>query len=189
VSRYEAMDPMHYSALQLRYVLSLTSSPRYMPLDVNGSPRGPFAPWLERPEIGEAAARLGEELRFHGCLSDVLRELVILTVARHWRAGYQWCAHVRAALAAGVAEMAITAVGAGESVGHHGASEEVLVRCARRLLQNGGVTDDEFTEVTRAVGVAGSVEFTMLVGYYSTIAFTINTFGATYEGTVPWIIE
>jgi 4-carboxymuconolactone decarboxylase len=63
---------------------------------------GPFNVLLRSPKMGDAAQQFGAEIRFHSSLSPRLREMAILIVARHWTAQYEWYAHKRLALDAGV---------------------------------------------------------------------------------------
>ena len=71
--------------------------------------RGPFAIWLRHPALAEAADRLGTILR-HGSLDQRLFELMVLLVARHWSAQYEWFAHARHALEAGLPPAVIDAI-------------------------------------------------------------------------------
>ena len=54
-----------------------------------GTVRGPFAIWLRNPKIADAADRFGTTLR-NGDLDQRLFELMVLIVARHWSAQYEW---------------------------------------------------------------------------------------------------
>jgi 4-carboxymuconolactone decarboxylase len=68
-----------------------------------GSPLpGPFEAWLRSPRAGLAAARLGESIGSAQVLPAAQRELVILVVAAHYRAGVVFLAHSRIARRAGI---------------------------------------------------------------------------------------
>ena len=89
--------------------------PRLAPLDLNkltpeqkkaadaivagprGGLRGPFEPWLRRPELADRAQKLGEYCRFHNSLPNDLAELAICLVGRHFKAQYEFYAHARLA--------------------------------------------------------------------------------------------
>ncbi len=79
-----------------------------------------------RPQLGEVYVRmfnnpgvtakvgaLGEHLRFHGVLSDDVRELVILRYASRQGFGYEWSHHQHPAKLAGIAQDVIDALTAG----------------------------------------------------------------------------
>src|SRR5687767_9447679 len=87
--------------------------PRLAPLDLNkltpeqkkaadaivagprGGLRGPFEPWLRRPELADRAQKLGEYCRFNNSLPKDLSELAICLVGRHFKAQYEFFAHAR----------------------------------------------------------------------------------------------
>ena len=49
-----------------------------------GVMEGPFNVALRSPEVGDLAARLGAQLRFHSSLPNRLNEFAIILVARFW---------------------------------------------------------------------------------------------------------
>ena len=79
-----------------------------------GVVRGPFAIWLRQPVIADAANRFGNALRLEGKLDKRLFELMVLVIARHWSAQYEWFAHEDAARQAGLPSAVIEAVRAGK---------------------------------------------------------------------------
>jgi 4-carboxymuconolactone decarboxylase len=62
----------------------------------------PLRAWLHSPELGARAQRLGEFLRYDTVLGPYLSELAILVTARAWTAHYEWYAHKREGLKAGI---------------------------------------------------------------------------------------
>ena len=56
--------------------------------------RGPFAIWMRNPAIADAADKFGTILR-QGSIDKWLFELMVLIVARHYGAQYEWYAHAR----------------------------------------------------------------------------------------------
>src|SRR5690242_7776538 len=67
-----------------------------------GSLGGPFNVLLRSPEMGDLAQQFGGSMRFHAALPASARETVIIVTARYWMAQFEWTAHKRAALQAGV---------------------------------------------------------------------------------------
>jgi 4-carboxymuconolactone decarboxylase len=63
---------------------------------------GPLRVWLHSPEFGARAQRLGEFVRYDTVLGPKLSELAILVTARFWTSHYEWFAHKREALKAGL---------------------------------------------------------------------------------------
>src|SRR5438105_1065537 len=67
-----------------------------------GRPPPPMMAWLNSPEMARHATRLGAVLRFETQFSAKLSEIAILVTARHWTSHYEWYAHKRLALNAGM---------------------------------------------------------------------------------------
>ena len=82
-------------------------------VDEQGGLRGPFNPWVHVPEVGRRAADLGAHLRFGVSVERRLPELAIITVGAHWKAEFEWWAHVPMAREHGVSEPVIEAIGRG----------------------------------------------------------------------------
>src|SRR6267378_2618966 len=67
-----------------------------------GTIGSPFNVYLRSPVLAERLRQLGEQIRFKSSLPDRLKEFAILVTARHWTAQYEWYAHHRLALKAGL---------------------------------------------------------------------------------------
>ena len=64
-----------------------------------GVVRGPFAIWLRNPQLADQANQFGNAFRLSGKLDKRLFELMVLVVARHWSAQYEWFVHEKNGLA------------------------------------------------------------------------------------------
>ena len=142
----------------------------------DGGLRGPFNAWLHAPNIGQAAQRLGEAIRYETNLPPKLRELAILTVAAHWRADYEWWAHSRIGHDAGLAEETITAVKRGKLPDDADADELTVHRFVRELIEKKHLTDKTYRKTTMLLGDQGAVELVTLASYYTMISMTLNAF-------------
>jgi 4-carboxymuconolactone decarboxylase len=98
---YDAMTPA-----QKAMVEHLIAGPR-------GGVNGPFNVLLRSPEIGDSGQEFGASTRFKSSLPQRLYELAILVTARHWTAQYEWQAHHRSALQAGLSAAICDAIAAG----------------------------------------------------------------------------
>jgi 4-carboxymuconolactone decarboxylase len=155
----------------------LTSEQRVAMDKVAAGPRGkliePFVPMLRTPELMTRLQLVGEYLRFGSGLPAHLTELVILIVARRWDQDYEWGHHVPLARTAGLDEGVIAAVRDDADV--TGPDD---VRAAwqfvAELQDQRAVTDSTFGAAMRTVGDAGVVELIATVGYYTTLAMTMN---------------
>src|SRR3989442_2284655 len=62
----------------------------------------PFNVYLRSPELAQQLRKVGEQVRFKSSLPARLNEFAILVTARHWGSQYEWFAHHRLALKAGL---------------------------------------------------------------------------------------
>jgi len=63
---------------------------------------GPFNVLLRSPDVGELAQQMGLQFRFHSSLPTKLNEFAIILMARLWTVQFEFAAHHRLALAAGL---------------------------------------------------------------------------------------
>ena len=75
---------------------------------------GPFNVLLRSPEMGDIAQQFGASMRFKSSIPPRLNEMAIIITARHWTSQYEWYAHHRAALAAGLSPAIADAIAAGK---------------------------------------------------------------------------
>lgn len=144
---------------------------------VAAGPRGrliePFIPLLRAPELMTRLQLVGEYLRFDSGLQAHLTELVILLVARRWDQDYEWGHHVPLARAARLDEDVIAAIRDGEDV--TGPDDVRAVwRFVAELADRHALSDETFDAAMHAVGDTGVVEVIATVGYYTTLAMTMN---------------
>ncbi|AKS33421.1 carboxymuconolactone decarboxylase family protein [Mycolicibacterium goodii] len=158
--------PASLSPEQQRAVDRITSGPR-------GGLFGPFVPLLRAPELMTRVQLVGEYLRFESELPDHLRELVILLVARDWDQDFEWGHHVPMAREAGLGEDVIAAVAArGAPTGPPDVC--TFWRLVIELGRDHAVSDDTFADAVMAAGDVAVVEAIVTVGYYTTLAMTMN---------------
>jgi 4-carboxymuconolactone decarboxylase len=137
---------------------------------------GPFAVWLHSPGALVGAEALGSYLRFDSALPKVLKEFSVLVVARYWRCAYEWEAHVRHSLAAGLSADTIAAIGRGDVPDGLDETHEVVRSLLLELLASGRVSDSIYKAAASLLTREQLVELTMLSGYYTMIAMTLNSF-------------
>lgn len=135
---------------------------------------GPFVPLLRAPELMTRLQLVGEYLRFESSLPDHLRELVILLVARDWDQSFEWGHHVPLARQTGLDEEVVAAIGArGRPTGPDDVC--ALWRFVEEIVRDHAVSGDTFSRAVALVGDTGVVEVIVTVGYYTTLAMTLNT--------------
>lgn len=133
----------------------------------------PFEILLHVPEVARHAARLGATLRWSSGLSDHDRELAIIATAFAHGCDFEVEAHLPLARAAGVREDVVTSLRDGSEPPE--GDEAPLVAFVRELCATSAVTDGTFDAVHDRLGDAGTVELTALTGYYTMLAFCMNS--------------
>jgi 4-carboxymuconolactone decarboxylase len=156
---------------------ALTADQQFALDRLAAGPRGkliaPFIPLMRAPELMTRLQLVGEYLRFGSGLPTQLTELVILIVARRWDQDYEWGHHVSFARAAGLHEEVIDAVrDGGEPAGPD--DVRAVWQFVIELDDHHAVTDSTFDAALRHVGDTGVVELIATVGYYTTLAMTMN---------------
>ena len=181
---------------QQKFVHSLTTGKRGAGLTIDdftfadNSLKGPFNAWLYSPEAGERAQKLGEALRFNNAMPPTLREVAILCVAVHWRAQYEWWAHVRIARKEGLDETVINAILTGEEPTETEHGVQAVTAFARETLNDKRVTDATFADAMARLGERGVVDLTTLLGYYCMVSASLNVFQVPLpKGEVPPFME
>jgi 4-carboxymuconolactone decarboxylase len=139
-----------------------------------GGMSGPFNVLLRSPEMGDQAQKLGAQLRFHSAVPPKLRELAIIMTAREWTAQFEWTAHSRSALQAGVSKATVDAIAAGKRPASLQPDEEVVYNFCHELLKTKGVSDATFNAAKDKLGERGVVDLTALVGYYHLVSMLLN---------------
>ena len=135
---------------------------------------GPFSALLYSPETGDRAQKLGEQVRFHNFLPEKLKELAILVVARHWTAQFEWYAHHRMALQAGISPAIAEAIAAGQHPEGMDVEETAIYTFATELIETKEVSDATFKAVADRFGQQGVVDLIATMGYYTLVSMTLN---------------
>jgi len=139
-----------------------------------GGMAGPFNVLLRSPEMGDLAQKLGAQLRFHSAVPAKLRELAIIMTARAWTAQFEWYAHSRSALQAGISKATVDAIAAGKRPASLPPDEEVVYNFCDELIHSKQVSDRAFNAARDKFGERGVVDLTGLVGYYHLVSMLLN---------------
>jgi 4-carboxymuconolactone decarboxylase len=137
----------------------------------------PLRAWLHSPEFGDRAQSLGEFLRYDTTLGPALTELAILVTARFWTSQYEWYAHKKLALQAGVSPALCDAIARRERPSFPDAKAELVYDYAMAMHTDRTVTQAMHDRAVAALGEAGVVELVGLLGYYTLVSMTLNGFG------------
>ena len=156
----------------------MTPEQRRMAENVLSGPRkglrGPFTTFLYSPETGDHAQKLGAQVRFKNSLPEKLKELAILVVARFWTAQFEWHAHHRMALEAGLDPAIGKAIAEGKRPERMSDDEAAVYAFASELLETKEVSDATFAGIKDRFGEKGVVDLIYTMGYYCLVSMTLN---------------
>jgi 4-carboxymuconolactone decarboxylase len=147
---------------------------------------GPFNVWLRSPGIGNLVQGLGEEIRFRSSLPPKLNELAIIITARQWTSQYEWFAHHRLALEAGLDPAIAQDIAHGRRPAKMDADETIVYEFSRELHRTHGVSDATYRAALERFGERGVVDLISVNGYYVLVSMCLNVDRTPLpEGAVP----
>lgn len=139
-----------------------------------GSMNGPYNAFLRSPEMGDLAQKFGAHMRFHSSLSAKLNEFAILLTGRFWNSQFEWYAHHRIALQAGLSPAVIDSVAGGKRPALMQPDEEVVYNFCTELLNTRQVSDATFNATVDKFGERGVVDLIGVMGYYHLVSMLLN---------------
>jgi 4-carboxymuconolactone decarboxylase len=166
-SRFKPLRPEQMTPEQTRVAQALAAGPR-------GGVRGPFPALLRIPALADRVRALGDYVRFESVLPAPLSELAILVVARFWTAQYEWYAHSRHALKAGLDASVPEAIARGERPPRLSADEVLVYDFCTELLHARDVSDATFAAAVQRFGETTVLELVSLAGYYGFVSLILN---------------
>jgi len=140
--------------------------------------RGPFALWLRNPDLADRANQLSNALRLHGKLEKRLFELAVLIVARHWSAQYEWFAHEKAGLGAGLLPEVVDAIRARRRPEFLREDERLIYDVITELNETRALSQPSYARALAALGLDLLIELITAAGFYTMIAMVLNSFDA-----------
>jgi len=143
-----------------------------------GNLDGPFAVWIRVPEIAEKASRLTTLLRIHGKLERRLFELMVLTVARHYRAQFEWAAHEPMALKEGISEETVETIRTGGVPKFLRQDEQTVYDVVTEINETRTLSRKTYDRALREFGQDLLIELVTATGLYSMVAVVLNVFEA-----------
>jgi len=165
--RFPPLSPEQMTPEQQRAAQAIIAGPR-------GALAGPFNAWLRSPELADRFQRVGEYVRFHSSIPHALNELAILVTARAWSAEFEWWAHYRIALKAGLDPAIADAIGAGRRPEGLSEDQRIVYQFCTELQHDRAVSDAAFAAAKARFGEQGVVDLIGVTGYYTAVAMTLN---------------
>ena len=166
-NRFKPLAYDDMNAQQKKMIDNLLAGPR-------GGAEGPFNVLLRSPEMGDFAGTFGAATRFSTSIPRKLNELAIILVGRHWTSQFEWAAHHRAALQAGLSPAICDAIAEGRRPQGMAKDEEVVYNFVTELLNTTQMSDATFNATKAAVGERGIVDLIGVMGWYTTVSMALN---------------
>lgn len=135
---------------------------------------GPFNVLLRSPEMGDIAQQLGLQFRFHSSIPPKLNEFAIMLMARLWTVQFEFAAHHRLALQAGLNPAVADAVIAGKRPTSMAPDEEAIYNFCMELVNTKQVSDATFDAVKSRFGERGVVDLIGVMGYYHMVSMLLD---------------
>src|SRR5205085_652065 len=107
---------------------------------------------------GDLAQAFGAYTRFHSSVPHKLNELAILITARFWNSQYEWYAHHKYGLQAGLSAAVVDELAAGKRPAGMQPDEAIVYDFCHELLATREVSDATFKAAVDAFGERGVVD-------------------------------
>jgi len=167
--RYQQLEESQLDDAQRRVFNDCKAGPR-------GSVPPPVHVWLKSPGLADNAHKLGAHVRFGTGFTPAQTEIAILMTARYWTAQFEWAAHVRLALQAGLPQEAIDAIAQRRTPHFSDPDDQLVYDFCRDYYDDHRVDDATLERVEKRFGEKGAVDLAGLIGYYSFVSVTLNVF-------------
>ena len=176
--RFKLIPPDELTPDQKRVADAIRSGPRAAVKSSSaarpGPLGGPFNVWLRSPGVGDIIQSLGAEIRFRSSLPTKLNEFAIIITARHWSCQYEWFAHHRLALEAGLDPAIGEDIAQGRRPAKMDADETIVYNFSRELHETQGVSDATFKAALDRFGERGVVDLIAVNGFYGLVSMALN---------------
>jgi 4-carboxymuconolactone decarboxylase len=136
--------------------------------------RGPFNALLRSPTLCDLVQRVGAYVRFGSSLPAPLNELAICMAGRKWGAQYEFYAHRRLGIEAGLNPAILDSIAAGRRPADMSEDERLVYEFVSDLLSTGVVADVHYGAVADRFGERGVIDLVGAVGYYSLVSMVLN---------------
>jgi 4-carboxymuconolactone decarboxylase len=145
----------------------------------------PFNVFLRSPELGDSLQKTGTYIRFKSTLGMRLNEMAILITARQWNSQYEWYAHHRLALQAGLDPKVADDIARGRRPAGMQPDEEIIYNFSTELHQDKRVSDATYQAALDRFGEQGVMDLIGVLGYYTLISMVLNVDRTPLPGNAP----
>jgi 4-carboxymuconolactone decarboxylase len=145
----------------------------------------PFNVFLRSPELGDSLQKTGSYIRFKSTLGMRLNEMAILITARQWNSQYEWYAHHRLALQAGLNAKVAEDIAQGRRPTNMQPDEEIVYNFSHELHNAKRVSDASYKAAVDRFGEQGVMDLIGVLGYYTLVSMVLNVDRTPLPGNAP----
>ncbi|MCC7486364.1 MAG: carboxymuconolactone decarboxylase family protein [Burkholderiales bacterium] len=150
-----------------------------------GEVKGPFIAFLRSPELMRRVQKVGEYIRFVCPIDKRLGEFAAIIGARAWSQQFEWWAHYRQALEAGLKKEIADAVAEGRRPDGMADDETLVYDTLTELIDTKGLSDTTYARAVAKFGEQGLIDLIAVVGYYTMLAMVMNVARTAPGGGTP----
>jgi 4-carboxymuconolactone decarboxylase len=137
---------------------------------------GPAGLWLHEPKLAQVYVPFGNYLRFNAGLSEPVREVCALAMARECNSAFEWAAHESEALQVGVPEKVIRSIKFREPTTAMAPPFGTVVQVIREAFTERSVSAATYNAAVSQLGVPLLVDLVTLAGTYASTAALLAVF-------------
>jgi 4-carboxymuconolactone decarboxylase len=167
-TRFPPLTPEQMTDEQRAVVDAIQSGPRGAGL------RGPFNALLRSPVLCDLVQRVGAYVRFSSSIPAPLNEMAICMAGRKWGAQYEFYAHRRLGIDAGLNPAILDAIALGRRPADMTVDETIVYDFVTDLLSTGQASDRSYGAAMDRFGERGIMDLVGAVGYYSMVSMVLN---------------
>jgi 4-carboxymuconolactone decarboxylase len=134
------------------------------------------------PTLGRQMAAMGHAVRFENEVDNRLLELAICTVGAHWKSNFEFWAHSRLGIQAGLDQSVMDALAEGREPTFEREDERTVHAFASQLVSTGRVDQERYEATRDAVGEQGLTDLITTIGYYGLVSLTLNAHAVPLPG-------
>jgi 4-carboxymuconolactone decarboxylase len=137
---------------------------------------GPYKIWVENPPLMNLMVPLGAYYKQHSALNDVEREIATTLLVAKLGAAFAVCEHEWIGEKAGLPAEKVERMIIGLPVAFDDPREQVIYEVTSALNNSRYVPKGLYERAEKLLGHNGLTDLTVLIGYYSMVAFTLMAY-------------
>jgi alkylhydroperoxidase family enzyme len=143
-----------------------------------------FRTLVRHPRIYKRWIPYGHVL-LNGSLPARDRELLVLRAAHRVGSVYEWSSHAPIAGGSGLTDEEIARVRLGPDENEWSDSDATVLRAADELIETHTLSDATWQRLSERYDERQMIEVPMVVGFYYSMGFALNSFGVQPEPGIP----